>query len=87
MLLIDNDDGQINALKERLQQLNLDNEYKSPGRHCQAPRMSNFGGSLKGQYGYTFHDSTTDVPSFEDLAAAAKVGLTYFPIFYYYLIH
>jgi len=87
VFLIDNDDGQINALKERLQQHNLDNEYKSPDRHCQAPRMSSLGGSLRSKYGHTFHDSTTDVPSFEDLTATAKVGLNNFPVFHFNWIY
>ena len=53
---MEKDEKQVAACRERLDTRHLDKEEGPRNRHCQAPRVAPLGGSLRGQYGFTYTD-------------------------------
>jgi len=51
---MEKDEKQVAACRERLDTGHLDKEEGPRNRHCQAPRVAPLGGSLRGQYGFTY---------------------------------
>jgi hypothetical protein len=55
---MEKDASQVAACRERLDTTHLDKEEGPRNRHCQGPRVAPLGGSLRGQFAFSFTDYT-----------------------------